>query len=137
MKSIFLDASGLIAVTNMDDQWHDRAEAAWRELIVSGAPLVTTSLVLFELGDGLSRVNQRPLAIDLYTRLRQSPRVQVVPASLEQEVAAWELFRRRGDKDWGVTDCASFFEMNRLGIEEAFSVDRHFEQAGFRRLIRS
>jgi predicted nucleic acid-binding protein len=137
MNRVFLDASGLIAVANTDDQWHSQAEAAWNNLVVSNQPLVTTSLVLFELGDGLSRINQRSLAIVLYDRLRTSPRVRIMPASLELEAAAWELFRERPDKIWGVTDCASFIVMKQLGIEAAFTVDRHFEQAGFQRLIHS
>jgi len=137
MSSVFLDASGLIAVANTDDQWHSRAEAAWNDLVGSNLPLITTSLVLFELGDGLSRINQRSLAIVLYDRLHASPRVQIVPASFELETAAWELFRQRPDKTWGVTDCASFIVMKQLGIEAAFTVDRHFEQAGFQRLIHS
>jgi len=83
----------LIAVANTDDQWHSQAEAAWNDLVGSDLPLITTSLVLFELGDGLSRINQRSLAVVLYDRLRTSPRVQIVPASLELETAAWELFQ--------------------------------------------
>lgn len=135
MNPVFLDASGLIAVANTDDQWHLQAEAAWNDLIVSNLPMVTTSLVLFELGDGLSRINQRSLAVMLYDRLRSSPRMRIMPASLELETAAWTLFRQRPDKTWGVTDCASFIVMKQLGIEAAFTVDRHFEQAGFQRLI--
>jgi uncharacterized protein len=135
MKPVFLDASGLIAVANTDDQWHRQAEAAWNQLIVSNVPLVTTSLVLVELGDGLSRIDQRSLAIKLYDRLRHSPRVQIMSTTPEQEAAAWELFRQRPDKDWGVTDCASFAVMKQSGIEAAFTVDHHFEQAGFQRLI--
>jgi predicted nucleic acid-binding protein len=136
MNLVFLDASGLIAVANTDDHWHSRALAAWNELVLSNTSLVTTSLVLFELGDGLSRIDQRSLAVTLYDRLRASPRVQIVPLSSDQEVAAWELFRQRPDKSWGATDCASFVVMKQLGVESAFTVDRHFEQAGFQRLIR-
>ena len=55
----------------------------------------------------------------------------------EQTAMAWELFRNRPDKNWGATDCASFVVMRELGIEDAFTVDHHFEQAGFRRLIRA
>ena len=91
--------------------------------------------MLFELGDGLSRINQRALAIAMYDRLRTSPRLRIMPTSLDLEAAAWELFRQRLDKTWGVTDCASFVVMKQLGIEAAFTVDRHFEQAGFQRLI--
>jgi uncharacterized protein len=137
MNSIFLDASGLIAVANTDDQWHSAAESVWNDLVVSNLPLVTTSLVLLELGDGLSRIDQRSLAVALYDRLHASPRVRIMHVSLELETAAWELFRQRLDKTWGVTDCASFVVMKQLGIEAAFTVDRHFEQAGFQRLIHS
>ncbi len=59
MTSVFLDTSGLIAFVNTDDQWHRRAEIVWAELSDSGADLITTSLVLIELADGLSRVHHR------------------------------------------------------------------------------
>jgi uncharacterized protein len=137
MNEVFLDASGLIAVANTDDHWHRQAELAWNDLVISNLSMVTTSLVLFELGDGLSRINQRPLAVTLYDRLRASPRVRILPTTADLEAAAWELFRQRPDKAWGVTDCASFVVMEQLGIGAAFTVDRHFEQAGFRRLIPS
>lgn len=135
MKRTFLDASGLIAVANTDDRRHDRAQVVWCELVEQNAPQVTTSLVLFELGDGLARVGQRSLAVKLHDRLRHSPLVQVIWISPEQMAAAWDLFRDRPDKNWGATDCASFVVMRELGIDEAFTVDHHFEQAGFRRLI--
>ena len=137
MKPVFLDASGLIAVANTDDQWHQPAETVWHQLVASDAPLLTTSLVLFELGDGLSRIDRRPLAVELYDRLRRSPRVQIISLTSEQESTAWELFRQRPDKEWGATDCASFVVMGQLGMEDAFTMDHHFQQAGFRRLIRS
>ncbi len=135
MSLVFLDTSGLIAVVNTDDQWHDSAEAVWRELIASNASLISTSLVLIELGDGLSRIGQRQLVLDLYDRLHSSPRVEIVPITPELEMAAWTLFRQRPDKQWGVTDCASFVVMKQRGINAALTVDHHFEQAGFERLI--
>jgi uncharacterized protein len=97
--------------------------------------MVRTSWVLIEIGDGLSRVDQRPLAVELYDRLYRSSRVRILAVAPEQEVAAWQLYRQRPDKNWGVTDCTSFVVMSQLGMDEAFTVDHHFEQAGFRRLI--
>ena len=35
------------------------------------------------------------------------------------------------DKDWSVTDCASFVVMRALGADTAFSFDSNFAQAGF------
>ena len=45
------------------------------------------------------------------------------------------LYEQRLDKDWGLTDCISFVVMQREQIQEAFTSDKHFEQAGFIRLL--
>ena len=53
MTSVFLDTCGLIALVNVDDQWHGKAEEVWAELTESANGLSTSSLVLIELADGL------------------------------------------------------------------------------------
>ncbi len=136
MTPVFLDTSGLIAVVNTDDQWHDLAEAVWHDLVASPAPLLTTSLVLIEIGDGLSRIEHRPLALQLRDRLLASTRVEVIQTSPADESRAWELFVQRHDKEWGVTDCASILAAQDRGVLEVFSADHHFEQAGFRLLLK-
>lgn len=40
------------------------------------------------------------------------------------------------DKGWSLTDCASCLIMNADSINEALTHDRHFEQMGFRALLR-
>jgi len=52
-----------------------------------------------------------------------------------EKIAAVALYSSRPDKDWGVTDCASFVTMKDRAITEALTVDRHFEQAGFCALL--
>jgi predicted nucleic acid-binding protein len=135
VNSVFLDTSGLVAVVNMDDQWHATAEAAWHGLIASGTSLITTSLVLIEIGDGLSRVQHRQMAMGLYDRLRAAAGVEVVRVTAAEEEAGWELFRQRSDKEWGVTDCISMIVMRNRNVTDVFSVDHHFEQAGFHLLL--
>lgn len=88
MTPIFLDTSGLIAVVNTDDQWHTAAETSWKNLVSSKRPLITTSQVLIEIGDGLSRVRYRQLAIDLYNRLTNSTRIEIVQATNADVAAA-------------------------------------------------
>jgi len=44
-----------------------------------------------------------------------------------------DLYRRRQDKDWSLTDCISFVVMADEGLTESLTADRHFEQAGFAR----
>ncbi len=136
MNRVFLDTSGLIAVTNLDDQWHSLADAVWRDLVRTATPLLTTSLILIEMADGLSRIRQRSLAIELYDRLRSSSLVEIVPVTEPMEAAAWNLFRQSHDKEWGMTDCVSFVVMREGNMQQAFPSDHHFEQAGFTRLLR-
>jgi len=41
----------------------------------------------------------------------------------------------QSDKDWSLTDCASFVVMGERGLTHALSADRHFAQAGFVALL--
>jgi len=48
-----------------------------------------------------------------------------------------DLFSRRPDKDWSLTDCISFLAMEDYRVQDAATLDRHFAQAGFNVLILS
>jgi predicted nucleic acid-binding protein len=50
--------------------------------------------------------------------------------------SAWKLWEDRPDKDWSFVDCVSFIIMDRRGLAQALATDRHFEQAGFDRLLK-
>ena len=136
MTSVFLDTSGLIALVNTDDQWHRKAEIVWAKLSESAARLITSSLVLIELADGLSRVHHRDLAIQLIDALERSRLVEIVQVDERLEKLGWQLFRVRADKDWGMTDCVSMSLMTDRRIQDVFTADHHFEQAGFNVLLR-
>jgi predicted nucleic acid-binding protein len=45
-----------------------------------------------------------------------------------------EILLGQEDKDYSYVDATSFAVMERLGIETAFTFDRHFEQYGWKRL---
>lgn len=49
---------------------------------------------------------------------------------------ALSLYRQRSDKEWGMTDCVSFVVVRARGLLEALTADDHFQQAGFRQLLR-
>jgi len=54
----------------------------------------------------------------------------------ELDRQAWTLLETRPDREWRLVDCASFAVMQQRGIVEALTSDRHFEQAGFVRLLK-
>lgn len=132
MNPVFLDTSALIAVANRRDHWQQRAEATWKEFLAVGRTLVTTNVVLIEVGDGLSRLNQRAIAVGIREVLQQT--AEIVDLTTVIENAAWDLFRERIDKEWGLTDCISMTVMTQRNINEVFTLDHHFRQAGFRTL---
>jgi hypothetical protein len=60
----------------------------------------------------------------------------VVSASSELMRRGLALYLERGDKEWQLTDCISFVVMEDEGINDALTGDRHFEQAGFKALLK-
>lgn len=101
------------------------------------AQLMTTEFVLVEVANALSAPSTRPQAVKLIDGLRQLSAVQIVPASQELFADGLMLYRDRQDKEWSLTDCMSFVVMQRERITQAFTSDRHFEQAGFIKLLQS
>lgn len=45
MTPVFLDTVGLLALWNIDDQWHRVAEDAYRRIVSSRQQVVTTTFV--------------------------------------------------------------------------------------------
>jgi predicted nucleic acid-binding protein len=80
-------------------------------------------------------VANRRLATNLTAQISTSARFRVVHGSDELFVRGFDLFRRRPDKEWSLTDCISFVVMGDEGLADALTADRHFEQAGFTVLI--
>ena len=105
------------------------------ELSEKDTKLFTTEMVLFELANALSASEFRAEVIILIDELRTLPNVVIVWASSKLFENAWLLYRERPDKEWSLTDCASFVLMKERGINLAFTSDKHFEQAGFVRLL--
>lgn len=68
--------------------------------------------------------------------LKQSPLVEVIHVDPLLDEKAWQLLKSREDKGWSLTDCTSFVVMEERHINEALTTDRHFEQAGFIRLLK-
>ncbi|MDW8307945.1 MAG: hypothetical protein RMK20_01075 [Verrucomicrobiales bacterium] len=67
--------------------------------------------------------------------LLASPHTRLVSINPELRQRELELYSSRAAKTRGLVDCASFVVMEQEGIAEAFTTDRHFEQAGFECLL--
>lgn len=131
-EAVFLDTSYAVALSSPTDQHHDLAD----ELEITNARLVTTRAVLLEIGSFLARLRFRPAAISLLRSLEADPTVELLPLTEELYARALQLFESRPDKEWGLIDCVSFIVMADRGLTKALTADEHFEQGGFRALLR-
>jgi Predicted nucleic acid-binding protein, contains PIN domain len=135
-KFVFLDTAYVNALINTRDQWHERA-VVWQErLAKERRPLLSTEFILVEIADTLATIRFRKHAIQMINLLKDNPFVEIVPLSSELFEKALELYKRRMDKGWGLTDCTSFIIMQRYDIIDVLTNDKHFQQAGFRALLR-
>jgi predicted nucleic acid-binding protein len=132
VKETFADTFYFLALLNPRDRAHARAQEVAASL---EGRLVTTEYVLVEVGDALSRPADRPRFLSLIEALAAEANAVVVAASSEHLSEAIELFRSRPDKEWSLTDCASFVVMGKRGITDALTGDAHFRQAGFNALL--
>jgi uncharacterized protein len=128
----FADTSFWIAISSKRDQYHSRAVAWHQSLVRTGSRIVTTEAVIWEWLNALSDATTRAIAAEGYRRVHADRRIDVVPFQPDLSVAAVELYRRRADKNWSLTDCLSFIIMEGHTLTDALTTDRHFEQAGLR-----
>lgn len=132
MKAVFVDAYYLIALLNPRDEGHESAAGL---VIDPTTSLVTTEWVLIEAANSLSTLPLRTKFLALLDILRTRPSVQIISSVPQRFEAGLMLYRQRADKSWSLTDCLSFVVMEDMGLSEALTADRHFEQAGFVALL--
>jgi predicted nucleic acid-binding protein len=133
MTEFFADTSGFVAYLNAADEHHALAH----EYVINLADrIVTTVWVLTELGNFLADKVRRRSFIAFVRDLRKDARVKVIPPHADLFDRGLDLYARRPDKEWSITDCISFVVMKRERLTEALTADHHFEQAGFRALLR-
>lgn len=135
--NFFLDTSFAIALSAITDQNHARAVELAEQIEAQNYYLVTTQAILLEIGNALSKKRYRTAAIQLLESLESDPNIEIVPLTNELYDAAFQLFRSRQDKEWGLVDCISCIVMQNRGITDVLTADEHFNQMGFRALLRN
>ena len=134
-KVVFVDTSAFIGLIANSDRFHDAAVEIMTELTRNESRLITSESVLFELANGFSRTRFRDSAVEFIRQIASNSDVKVIWSSRELFDMAVDLYKDRPDKEWSLTDCASFVVMKDHQIDLAFTSDKHFEQAGFKKLL--
>jgi predicted nucleic acid-binding protein len=133
MKRVFADTYFFVCLVNPKDE---HLQTAREFLATFGGGVITTAWVITELANTLSKAVNRHLFLNLYADLRTDRRVSIEPPTQVLFEKGLELYAKRPDKDWSLTDCISFVVMEHEGLTEALTNDHHFEQAGFTTLLK-
>ena len=107
---VFMDTAGFLALWDAADEHHDRAIRLQAELAGKRRRFLTTDYIADETATLLLMRHSRAAAADFL-----------------QAVITSEL---------SFTDCVSFTLMRELNIQDGFTSDHHFRQAGFNPLLR-
>ena len=138
MRRVFVDTAHYVALLNTDDANHTKAFHIAQELIARrDVRFVTTDGVLVETLTYASRRGRysRDRCAALVDLLRRDTRTAVLDSTRELFDRALDLYRRRPDKTYSMTDCMSMvvYEDERIG--EVLTADKDFEQEGLTILL--
>jgi predicted nucleic acid-binding protein len=135
MRTVFADSGYWIALIDPKDDLHLKAKEVTGNL--QPLHIVTSEMVLVEVLNFFRQTQAvREAAGTAVQAIVTNANVTVVPQTRDLFRRALDQYRGRLDKEWSVTDCSSFLIMQERGISDALAHDHHFEQAGFKALLR-
>lgn len=136
MNAVFADTFYWIAFTNVQDLAHERVKAftqsAKPDVICTTEEVLTEYLNYFAAWGPHFR---RKAALNIQNML-DNRTVRIVAQTADSFRTGFELYRARLDKGYSLTDCISMQTMRSEGITDVLSNDVHFEQEGFRAVLR-
>jgi uncharacterized protein len=136
VAEVFADSLYWIAMASDRDQWHQAALQASQRL--GAVKILTSEAVLLEFLAGLSDRGRhmRRKAVETVRALQVHPNVEVVQQTHALFEAGLHQYEQRPDKEYSLVDCISMHLMRERGLSDALTHDHHFEQEGFRALLR-
>lgn len=131
---MLIDTSGWFCTMDDTDRRHDDA----KRHVQKARFRLTHSYIIAEL-TALSHVRGIPRrsVVQFTNELLEDVGTEIVWVDEALTLKAWSLILRREDKNWSLCDAVSFVLMEQFDIVEALTTDRHFEQAGFIKLLES
>ncbi len=136
MKTVFVDTVYWIAIVRPNDSWRKAAQTVKEQL--GPIRLVTTDEVLTEFLAALSKggPNLRHTAVKMVRAILSNANIKVVPQSRDSFQRGLTRYEARNDKEYSLQNCISMNVMESESIMEVLTHDHHFEQEGFRILMK-
>lgn len=133
---VFIDTSYLIAILEPTDDRHEKAKTVSQSL--GSIQQITSEMVLTELLNAFCTRGKffRQMVLNVLEDLNSDPNIEIIPQSSELFEQACRYYKQRLDKEYSLTDCASMVIMRERGIDKVLTHDHHFQQEGFKALLR-
>ena len=126
---VYLDTSGMLAMLDADDEFHEIAAGAWQKMLAAKLLFTLTDYVRLECWSLIQRRLGMEALRDYHRRVLPMVVVDSVGEGgfvlLAQQVT---LANRR---DLSLVDLSSFACMQRRDLRYAFAFDKHFGEQGF------
>jgi uncharacterized protein len=135
LPAIYVDTAHYIALLIVDDNLHHRAIRVADSLVDD--TFVTSDPILVELLAFVNTLGEhhRARAVQLIRRLRDTATIEIVPQTRDLFDKGLDLYERRVDKAYSLTDTMSMVICAERGIHSVLTHDHHFAQEGFEILL--
>lgn len=134
-SEIFVDTSGYYALLVRNDNMNKKAASTFRKAAKEKTRFVTTDYVLDEIATLLNARGHGYLISELFTGIFTSKACRIAWMDQDRFLKTRKFFIKHLDHNWSFTDCFSFVVMKELGLTEALTKDRHFQEAGLHPLL--
>ena len=137
VNRVFADTFYWLAISSPTDQW--RSSVLKAVAAMANLSIVTTEEVLTEFLAGMAGRGeyQRALAIRMVRSILADDDVTVLPQTHQTFLDGLNLYERRVDKGYSLTDCISMNACRDEATTAVLTNDHHFAQEGFIVLIKT
>jgi len=134
MKKVFFDSWGWVAIINKADAYHGEVFSFYKTFLSQSGKPVTTDYILSETITFLrAKISCESVSVFIETILASVKEERMTLERIDEKrwTRAWETAKKYNDKPYiSFVDFTSFIVMKELGVSNALTSDKHFEEVG-------
>jgi hypothetical protein len=134
VKKVFFDTWGWVAIAHKNDIHHAKVVSFYKTFLLNKGIPVTTDYVLAETITLLrTKTDPKGVTVFIDTILDAVKKGRIIIEGINEErwERSWELTKRYYDKPYiSFFDFSSFVVMKEIGVPDALTADKHFEEVG-------
>lgn len=136
-RDTFIDSSGFFALLCADDAKHKAAHAWFEDFRSRSGSAVTTDYILDETATLLKARGGGHRLAGFFQLVSDSSAIHIEWMHPARFTKVTDFLLRHSDHGYSFTDCVSFVVMRERRLTDALTTDKHFDEAGFKALLRA